>query len=51
VHHGGDGAFAVGAADVNGGEAAFGMVERFAQARDILETKLDPEQLEGEETI
>jgi hypothetical protein len=32
-------------------EAAFGMAERRTQPPDVLETKLDPERLEGEEAV
>ena len=44
-------ALAVRPRDVQRLEAAFGMPERFAEALDVLETKLDPEGLEGEESI
>jgi hypothetical protein len=51
MHHRGNRAFAVRARDVQRDEAAFRVAEGFTQACDVLETKLDPEQLEGEETI
>ncbi len=46
VHHGRDRAFAVGAGDVQRGEAALGVAERLAESRDVLEPQLDAEGFE-----
>ena len=46
-----DRAFAVGAGDVQRGEAALGMAERRAQLRDVLEPELDAERFEREQTV
>ena len=51
MHHGRHGTLAVGAGDVKRRKRPFGMVERGAQARDVVETELDAERLEREETV
>ena len=51
VGHGRHRPLAVGAGDVQRGEAALGMAQRLAQQRDVLETELDPEGFEREETV
>src|SRR5688572_17744299 len=51
VHHRGYRTLAVGSRDVQGGEAAFGMTERFTQARDVVEPQLDAEGLERKQTV
>jgi hypothetical protein len=51
MRHRGHRALAVGARDVERGEAALGVAERVTQARDVLETQLDPEHLERENAV
>ena len=51
VRHGGHRALAVGARDVQGGEAPLRMAERLAEARDVLEPQLDAEGFERRKPV
>ena len=51
VHHRRDRALAVGAGDVDRGEAALGMIELRAEPRDVVEAEFDAERFEGVETV